>query len=92
MKADEDDKAFFESFKNDNGNMVAKLKSTTKTGPLITEDMVKEKSLGEKVGRVQSNLRSIKGVLDANVDTSYFFVTTVPEDENKVEIKITVDN
>ncbi len=92
MKADEEDKAFFESFKNDNGNMVAKLKSTTKTGPLITEDMVKEKSLGEKVGRVQSNLRSIKGVLDANVDTSYFFVTTVPEDENKVEIKITVDN
>ena len=92
MNADEENKAFFESFKNDNGNMVAKLKSTSKTGPRITEDMVKEKSLGEKVGRVQSNLRSIKGVLDARVDTSYFFVTTVPEDENKVEIKITVDD
>ena len=90
MKEGEENKAFFEGFKAD--GMVAKLKSVAKTGPRITEDMVKEKSLGEKVGRVQSNLRSIKGVLDANVTTSYFFVTTVPEDENKVEIKITVDD
>ena len=92
MNEGDENKAFFESFKSENGTMVAKLKSVSKTGPRITEDMVKEKSLGEKVGRVQSNLRSIKGVLDANVTTSYFFVTTVPEDENKVEIKITVDD
>ncbi|MBO4854795.1 hypothetical protein J5500_00100, partial [Candidatus Saccharibacteria bacterium] len=92
MTTDEDNKAFFESFKNENGGMAAKLKSIYKTGPRITEDMIKEKSLGEKVGRVQSNLRSIKGVSDAKVETSYFFVTTVPEDENKVEIKITVDD
>lgn len=87
----EEDKAFFESYKNENGNMTAKLKSTTKTGPRITEDMVKEVSLGVKVGKVQSNLRSYNGVTEANVDTSYFWVTSVPNDDNKVEIEITVE-
>jgi len=87
----EEDKAFFESYKNENGNMTAKLKSTTKTGPRITEDMVKEVSLGVKVGKVQSNLRSYNGVTEANVETSYFWVTSVPNDDNKVEIEITVE-
>jgi hypothetical protein len=87
----DDDKAFFESYKNDNGNMTAKLKSTTKTGPRITEDMVKEVSLGEKIGKVQSNLRSYKGVSEAYVETSYFWVMRVPDDDNKVEIEITVE-
>ena len=88
---DEEDKAFFESYKNENGNMVAKLKSITKTGPRITEDMVKEVSLGVKIGKVQSNLRSYNGVTEANVETSYFWVTSVPNDDNKVEIEITVE-
>lgn len=87
----EEDKAFFESYKNENGNMTAKLKSTTKTGPRITEDMVKEVSLGVKIGKVQSNLRSYNGVTEANVETSYFWVTSVPNDDNKVEIEITVE-
>ncbi len=87
----DEDKAFFESFKNDNGKITAKLKSTTKTGPRITEDMVKEVSLGVKIGKVQSNLRSYNGVSEANVETSYFWVTRVPNDDNKVEIEITVE-
>ena len=91
MTDNEDNKAFFEAFKNENGTLTAKLKSTAKTGPRITEDMVKEVALGEKVGRVQSNLRSYKGVSEAHVYTSYFWVTSVPEDENKVQIEITVE-
>ena len=87
----DEDKAFFESFKNADGKITAKLKSTTKTGPRITEDMVKEVSLGVKVGKVQSNLRSYNGVTEANVETSYFWVTRVPDDDNKVEIEITVE-
>ena len=92
MNEGEDNKAFFESFKNDNGNMVAKLKSTTKTGPRVTVDYVMEKSLGKKVGVANSALRSTKGVQEVTITTSYFFVTTIPEDENKVQIDITVEN
>ena len=55
---------------------------------LLTGD---KKEIGEKVGKVQSNLRSYKGVSEATVKTSYFWVTSVPDDDNKVEIEITVE-
>lgn len=83
--------AFFDAYKNADGKMGAKLKSTAKTGPRITEDMVKEVSLGEKLGKVQSNLRSYNGVADVKIDTSYPWVMNVPSDDNKVQIEITVE-
>ena len=49
-------------------------------------------SLGKKVGVANSKLRSTKGVQEVKIETSYFFVTTIPEDENKVQIEITVEN
>jgi hypothetical protein len=82
------DKAFFESFQNANNDSSAKLKATTKTGPRVTDEMIREKALGKKTGEVQSLLKSIKGVSKVDIDTSYFFVTTVPDDTNKVEINI----
>ena len=53
--------------------------------------MVAEKSYGVKVGKVKSILTSINGVGDVNIDTSYFWVTSIPSDPNKVEINITVE-
>ena len=90
MKGNEDNKAFFEGFKAD--TMVAKLKSTSKTGPRVTEEQVMKDVLGKKVGVANSKLKSTKGIQEVDITTSYFFVTTIPEDENKVEIKITVDD
>lgn len=85
------DKAFFEAFKNSDNDNSAKLKTTVKTGPRVTDEMVREKALGKKVGEVQSLLKSIKGVSSVKVDTSYFFVMSVPEDTNKVEINIELE-
>ena len=81
-------KAFFESFQNSSEENTAKLKSITKTGPRVTDEMVREKSLGKKVGEVQSILKSINGVSSVKVNTSYFWVNSVPNDTNKVEINI----
>ncbi len=78
--------AFFESYKT----TTAKLKSTVKTGPLVTPEMVSEKVLGQKVGQVRTMLTSINGVTDVEIDRSYFWVTSIPSDINKVEIEITV--
>ena len=86
------DKAFFESFQNSKDDSSAKLKTTTKTGPRVTDQMVREKSLGKKTGEVQSLLKSIKGIVDVKVNASFFFVTTVPEDTNKVEIDIKLED
>ena len=82
------DNAFFESFQNSNNDSSAKLKTKTKTGPRVTDEMIREKALGKKTGEVQSLLKSIKGVSKVDIDTSFFFVTTVPNDTNKVEINI----
>jgi hypothetical protein len=85
------DKAFFSSFQNSKEESSAKLKSNVKTGPRVTEEMVAQRSLGKKVGEVQTQLKSFKGVSSVKVDTSYFWVTSVPDDINKVEIEITVE-
>ena len=83
--------AFFESYKNNNGEYTAKLKSTVKIGPRVTPEMVSEKILGQKVGQVRTMLTSINGVADVEINRSYFWVTKIPSDINKVEIEITVD-
>ncbi len=93
--ADEDaekTKAFFESYKNNDGKMTAKLKSTVQTGPNITEEMISEKALGKKKNELKSSLGSINGVKSVNVETSGFWVTTIPNDPNKVEIEIKVED
>ena len=82
------DKAFFESFQNAKDDRSAKLKTTTKTGPRVTDEIVAEMALGRKVGEVQSRLRSTKGVSEVKIDTSYFWVTSIPDDINKVQIEI----
>ena len=53
--------------------------------------MISDKSLGKKIGEVQSLLKSIKGINEVKVDTSYFWVTSVPSDPNKVTFEITVE-
>ncbi len=85
------DKAFFESFQNAQNDRSAKLKATTKTGPRVTDEIVAEMALGRKIGEVQSRLKSTKGVAEVKIDTSYFWVTSIPDDINKVQIEITVE-
>lgn len=85
------DKVFFDNYKEEGGKITAKLKSSVKTGPRVTNEMIAEKSYGEKVGKVKTILTSINGVSDVDIDTSYFWVTSIPSDPNKVEIKITVE-
>ena len=85
------DKAFFEAFQNSADDNSAKLKTTVKTGPRVTDEMVREKCLGYKVGECQSRLKSINGVSSAKIDTSYFFVMSVPADTNKTEVNIELE-
>lgn len=84
-------KAFFESFKSSDNTYTAKLKSTVKTGPRVTEAMVSEKSLGKKIGEVKTMLKSINGVSDVKIDTSFFWVTSIPSDPNKLTIELKVE-
>lgn len=83
---------FIEKFQNNNNAATAKIKATLKTGPEVTEQLVLEKSLGKKVGEVTTLIKSINGVSDVEVNTSFPWVRQIPNDANKVSIKITVEN
>ncbi|MBR3164326.1 hypothetical protein IKF15_03455 [Candidatus Saccharibacteria bacterium] len=91
-KNDSKNKAFFENVKKSGDTYTARLKSTVEIGPKVTEEMIKEKSLGKKVGEVQSLLKSINGVSEVKVDTSFFWVRSVPKDESRVKIKLERNN
>lgn len=85
------DKGRIESFKKEKDKITGILKTVIKTGPEVTEQMLADKALGKKIGEVQSLIKSIKGVNEVKVDTSYFWVTSVPSDPNKVSYDITVE-
>jgi stalled ribosome rescue protein Dom34 len=86
-----ENEAFFEKFQNTTDESTARLKTSVITGPKVTEQMVADKSLGKKVGEVKHLLQSINGVSSVSVNPNYFWVTSVPSDPNKVQIKVTVE-
>ena len=69
----------------------ARLKTSIETGPTVTEAELLEKVKGKKLGEVQSLLRSINGVSTVKVDPSFFWVRSVPKDDNKVTINLTIE-
>lgn len=83
---------FLERFTEDgNGGYTARLKATTKVGPTVTEEEILEKAKGRKIGELQSQLKSINGVSSCKVDPSFFWVTTIPSDANKITVNLEVE-
>ena len=81
------DNPFFENFQNNS----AKLKAATQTGPKVDEDNILEKCRGKKIGEVQSLLKSINGVSSVDVKTSFPWVSSVPDDPNKITVELNVE-
>ena len=81
---------FIERFQENNASS-AKLKAIVKTGPEVTEKTVLDKSLGKKIGEVTTLIKSINGVSEVKVDTSFPWVRSIPEDINKVSVNITIE-
>ncbi len=70
----------------------ARLKSTVETGPTVTEEDILEKVKGMKTGQVAAALRSINGVSSVNIETSYFWVWSVPTDPSRITINMEVED
>ena len=66
----------------------ARLRTTVLTGPEITEEQVLERIKGQRIGDARSALRSIEGVSDVQIETSFFWVSSIPDDANRVTIDI----
>ncbi len=82
----EKDTVFFDSYKNADGEITAKLKSVVLTAPEVSEDMILENALGNKKSDVYRKLKSINGVSNVNIDVKPF--STIPKDKERVTINI----
>ena len=86
-------KPYFERFSDvGGGNYSARLKTSVYIGPKITEEDILNQAKGKKVGEVQSRLKSITGVSDVEIKTSFFWVGSIPNDSNKVQIEKIVED
>jgi len=61
--------------------------ATGRIGPKIDEEQIKEQVKGQRFGEAQASLESINGIQDVDVQFSYFWVRTIPEDSSKITIE-----
>ena len=86
------DDATLGSFRKEGEVSLATVTATGSIGPEINESEIKEQVKGKIYGEVQQSLQSINGIKDVDVQFSYFWVRTVPNDINKIKIEFKVDN
>lgn len=61
-------------------------------GPTIDKEAIKNESKGKHYGDVQSMLEGVKGVDTVDIKFSYFWVNTVPNDTNKIQVEFKISN
>ena len=64
----------------------ANIVATAKVGPKIDDNAIKEQAKGKRYGEIQSSLVSIQGVDDVDVKFWPFWVSTAPNDTNKITV------
>ena len=84
--------AALSNFRNEEGSMTVAITATGQIGPKIDEAQLKEQVKGKIYGEVQSTLEEIKGIKNVDVKFSYFWVRTVPNNTNKIDIQFQVEN
>jgi len=86
------DKATLSNFRKDGATLTATIAATGQIGPKIDEGQIKESVKGEIYGDVQSTLEAIDGVQEVDVQFSYFWVRSVPNNTNKIHIEFKIED
>lgn len=86
---------FFERFlEGKDGTFTAKLKTTVKIGPNLSESLVLDTVKGKKVGEVKALIKDISSNIKddgVSIEPSFPWVYWVPDDANRIKIDITVE-
>ncbi len=77
--------------KTDTGSTI-NIAATGKIGPNIDQTAIKEQVKGLKYGDVQQLIGAIQGVDSVDTKFSYFWVNTVPNDINKIQVEFVLTN
>ena len=68
------------------------LSSTGQIGPKIDEAAIKEQVKGKIYGEAQSTLQAIDGVSNVDIQFSFFWVRTVPNNVDKITVEFNLQN
>lgn len=83
--------AFTNPIAND-GNYIVTVTTNGKIGPKINEAEVKEFAKGKKSGEIKVYVEAINGVESAEVAFSPFWVTTAPNDVNRIKVQFNLND
>ena len=81
---------YIENFVKGDTGYAGKLKTSYAVGPKITENDILEMVKGKGIGDAQHDLKNIYGVASVDIEKSYPWVTSVPNDSNKITINLEV--
>lgn len=79
-------------FTQNNGNTSVTITTVGQVGPKIEDDKIKEQVKGKPYGEIQTELKAIEGISDADTKFWPFWVSTVPEDTKKIKIEFKLQN
>ncbi len=74
------------------GKERVKITAIAKVGPKLEAEQIKEIARGKKAGEIREQLKEIDGVSEVEVKFSYFWVTRVPDNDNKIEVDFTLES
>lgn len=80
----------FSGFKQENNVTSVDISAKGQVGPKVDDSEIKRRVKGKKFGDIQSDLKSIQGINDVNVEFSPFWVRTVPNEEEKITIRFNI--
>jgi hypothetical protein len=80
------------NFREDDGKKTATVTATGRIGPQIDDAAIKEQVKGKIYGEVQSSLEAIEGIREVDVQFSYFWVRSVPNNVDKIQIEFKLED
>lgn len=84
--------ATLSNFRKDGETLTASIVATGQIGPKIEVDKIKEQVKGKIYGEAQRTLEAIPGVEEVDVKFSFFWVRSIPNDLNKIQVEFTQIN
>lgn len=82
--------AALSNFRKEGDKVFAGLTATGQIGPKVDEAEIKDRVKGKIFGDAKSSLESIEGIQEVDVQFSYFWVRTIPNDTNKIKVEFTL--
>ncbi|MGV9001565.1 MAG: hypothetical protein ACOH18_01245 [Candidatus Saccharimonadaceae bacterium] len=80
------------NFSKNGDTTLATVNANGSVGPKINEDDIKNQVKGKRYGEVQQKLEAINGIKQVDVQFSYFWVQTVPNNLDKIKIEFKVQD